>query len=215
MVKQQRALRTRAVVLKAAADAFDRGGYDGTSLSQVSKAAGMSVGALTFHFSTKADLADAVQEEGWMATQAVLDRVTGRQVPALRATIEITLELARLMEENVAVRSAVRLMRERPTASAWSDRWLPVVRELLDEAHRSGQICEDALPADVATLVEHLTSGAEVYTRERCGTGTGHQSAVGRLERVWHLALKGVCAPDASLRTLVGAQRPAHTASSE
>ncbi|MBN3932816.1 TetR/AcrR family transcriptional regulator [Streptomyces verrucosisporus] len=202
MVKQERALRTRAAVLRAAAEAFDHGGYEGASLSQVSKAAGMSVGALTFHFSTKADLADAVMEEGWAAVQAVLERVAGERTPALRAIIDITLELARLMEENVAVRSAIRLTRERPTASTWSDSWLPTVRKLLDEAHRSGQLREDALPADVATLVEHLTSGAEAYTRERSGTGpgrsTGHQSAAGRLERVWHLVLTGVRAPEAT-----------------
>ncbi|MTE22483.1 TetR family transcriptional regulator [Streptomyces sp. TRM43335] len=185
-------------MLRAAADAFDRGGYEGTSLSQVSKAAGMSVGALTFHFSTKADLADAVLREGWEVTQAALERVTGQQTPALRVIIDLTLELARLMEENVSVRSAVRLARERPATPAWSDSWLPTVRKLLDEAHRSGQLREGALPADVATLVEHLTSGAEAYTRERRDTGpepdTGHQSAVGRLERVWRLALTGVSA---------------------
>ncbi|MGK5497853.1 ScbR family autoregulator-binding transcription factor [Streptomyces sp. URMC 125] len=192
MVKQERAVRTRANVLRAAAAEFDRSGYDGTSLSKVSKAAGLSVGALTFHFSTKAELADAVLEEGWSVTRAALERVTKESAPPLRTIIDLTLELARLMEEEVSVRSAVRLARELPAVPPWSDGWLPTVRELLDEAHRTGQLREDALPTDVTTLVDHLASGAEAYLRSRLASKSEYESAAARLERVWRLVLAGV-----------------------
>lgn len=194
MVKQERALRTRANVLRAAAAEFNRSGYDGTSLSKVSKAAGMSVGALTFHFSTKAELADAVLEEGWSVTRTALDRITKEPTSPLRTLIDLTLELARLMEENVSVRSAARLAQELPTAPPWSGSWLPAVRELLDEAHRTGQLREDALPTDVTVLVEHLTSGAEAYLRNRLASESEYESVVARLERVWRLVLVGVAA---------------------
>ncbi|GHD82083.1 transcriptional regulator [Streptomyces sp. CB03578] len=194
MVKQERALRTRIALIRAAASEFDTAGYDGTSLSRISGAAGMSIGAVTFHFPSKTELADAVQEEGRAVTEAALSSRSAENLPALRMVVDLTLELARLMDEEPAVRAAIRLSRERPGTGSWSDVWLPAVRELLDRAYESGQLRENALPADVTTLVEYLTSGAEAYMRSRIGTEAEFESAVAQLKRVWHLALAGVSA---------------------
>lgn len=194
MVKQERAVRTRQALIRAAADEFDRHGYDGTSLSRISTMAGLSIGAVTFHFSSKQSLADAVQEEGRALTLAALDSLVAEPVLPLRLVIDLTLELARLMEKEPAVRSAIRLGRERPDTDAWSDAWLPIVRRLLDHAYETGQLHRDALPADVAMLVEHLTNGAEAYLRNRMGSDPAFESAVAQLRRVWRLALSGVSA---------------------
>ncbi|MGR6975180.1 TetR family transcriptional regulator [Streptomyces cynarae] len=199
MVKQERALRTRQALIKAAAVEFDRHGYDATSLSRVCAVAGVSMGAVTFHFSAKADLADAVQQQGRSVTLAALQRLTAEPVSPLRLVIDLTLELARLMEQEPSVRAAIRLARERPHTTAWSDAWLPIVRGLLDRAYESGQLNTDALPADVTLLVEHLTSGAEAYLRGRMGSDPAFESAVAQLKRIWHLALVGVSS-DTALR---------------
>ncbi|EDX25074.1 MULTISPECIES: TetR/AcrR family transcriptional regulator [Streptomyces] len=187
-------MRTRIALIRAAASEFDTAGYDGTSLSRISGAAGMSIGAVTFHFPSKTELADAVQEEGRAVTEAALSSRSAENLPALRMVVDLTLELARLMDEEPAVRAAIRLSRERPGTGSWSDVWLPAVRELLDRAYESGQLRENALPADVTTLVEYLTSGAEAYMRSRIGTEAEFESAVAQLKRVWHLALAGVSA---------------------
>ncbi len=197
MVKQERALRTRQALMKAAAEEFDRHGYDATSLSRISTVAGVSIGAMTFHFSTKADLADAVQQEGRAVTLAALEPLTAGPLSPLRLVIDLTLELARLMEQESSVRAAIRLARERPDTDAWSDAWLPMVRALLDQAYESGQLRTDALPADVTLLVEHLTNGAEAYLRGRMGSGPAFESTVAQLRRIWHLALVGVSSDDA------------------
>ncbi|WP_331739407.1 TetR/AcrR family transcriptional regulator (plasmid) [Streptomyces sp. NBC_00637] len=197
MVKQERALRTRAAVIKAAAVQFDRAGYDGTSLSQISQLAGISIGAVTFHFPTKQELADAVQLEGRSVTLAALEARATTSQPALCQVVDLTLELARLMEEEPSVRSAVRLGRERPGTASWSEAWLPAVRDLLEQAYAAGQLKESAPPADMVTLVEHLTSGAEAYIRSKIGTETEFGSTIERLKRVWNLALAGVSAAPA------------------
>ncbi|WP_208648031.1 TetR/AcrR family transcriptional regulator [Streptomyces tirandamycinicus] len=192
-------MRTRQALVDAAAEEFDRYGYDGTSLSRISAVAGMSIGAVTFHFPSKVDLADAVQQEGRSVTLGALDLLTAEPAPPLRMVVDLTLELARLMEQEPSVRSAIRLSRERPGTDAWSTAWLPTVRRLLDRAYECGQLRTDALPADVTTLVEHLTNGAEAYLRSRTGSDPAFESAVAQLKRVWHLALVGVSAegPDA------------------
>ncbi|MFJ6186444.1 TetR family transcriptional regulator [Streptomyces sp. NPDC092295] len=58
---QERAERTRRAMVHAAAEEIDRGGYHGASLASISRSAGMSMGALTFHFPTKDRLVEAVQ----------------------------------------------------------------------------------------------------------------------------------------------------------
>ncbi|MYV65383.1 TetR family transcriptional regulator [Streptomyces sp. SID2131] len=181
-------------MVSAAAEEFDLYGYDGTSLARISSVAGVSIGAVSFHFPSKGELADAVQEEGREVTLAALGRLSAEPMTPLRMVIDLTLELTRLMEQEPSVRSAIRLSRERPGTPAWSDAWLPMVRGLLDRAYESGQLHTDALPADVTTLVEHLTSGAEAYLRRRMGSDPAFEGAVSQLKRVWHLALVGVSA---------------------
>lgn len=204
-MKQERALRTRQALIKAAAEEFDRHGYDATSLSRISAVAGLSIGAVTFHFPSKARLADAVQQEGRSVTLAALSRLSTVPTSPLRLVIDLTLELARLMEKEPSVRSAIRLARERPDSGAWSDTWLPMVRDLLDRAYEVGQLRTDALPADVTMLVEYLTSGAEAYLRRRMGSDPAFESAVAQLKRVWYLALVGVSADET---VLPGRPRP-------
>ncbi|MFF0560938.1 TetR family transcriptional regulator [Streptomyces sp. NPDC004266] len=194
MVKQERAVRTRAGLVRSAAAEFDRDGYAGTSLSRISKAAGVSIGAVTFHFASKADLAEAVREEGHAVTQAALKRVTEERTSALRAVVDLTVELARLMEREVLVRASVRLARELAEGASWSGIWLPTVRDLLDEAHRAGQLRDGAPPEDVTTLVEYLAGGAETSLRGRPGAEGGPEGPVDQLNRVWRVALAGVSA---------------------
>lgn len=194
VLKQGRALRTRQALIKAAAEEFDRHGYDATSLSRISEVAGLSIGAVTFHFPSKAHLADAVQQEGRSITMTAVERLITEPLPPLPLVIDLTLVLARLIEAEPSVRSAIRLARERPATDAWSDTWLPIVRVLLDRAYESGQLRPDAVPADVTLLVEHLTSGAEAHLRKQAGSDAAFESAVAQLRRIWRLALVGVSA---------------------
>ncbi|MEV7023338.1 TetR family transcriptional regulator, partial [Kitasatospora sp. NPDC093558] len=61
MVKQERAGRTRQAVLLAAASTFADVGFDSASLVDISRRAGVSKGALYFHFVSKQALADGVR----------------------------------------------------------------------------------------------------------------------------------------------------------
>ncbi|MFC8223977.1 TetR family transcriptional regulator [Streptomyces sp. NPDC057362] len=197
MVMQERAARTRAALVRAAVVEFDRNGYDGTSLAKISNAAGISMGALTFHFSSKGALADAVQEEGRALMDAAFEQAMSRPAPALETVVTGSLALTGLIEENTVVRSAMRLMRERSKADCWTDLWLPAVRQLLKEASAHGQLRTDAHLEDVVALTEILTAGGEDYVRRRLETGTCNRSATAQLERVWRLVMDAICAPTA------------------
>ncbi|MFD4139769.1 TetR family transcriptional regulator [Streptomyces sp. NPDC058572] len=70
VVRQQRAEKTRCALLAAAAAEFAQHGYTGATLMRISKRAGVILGALTFHFPAKEQLAEAVTEAGASATRA-------------------------------------------------------------------------------------------------------------------------------------------------
>lgn len=57
MVTQERAVRTRLVVLEAAARVFARRGYAGASFSELIEESGLTKGAFYFHFASKEELA--------------------------------------------------------------------------------------------------------------------------------------------------------------
>ncbi|QWB28225.1 TetR/AcrR family transcriptional regulator [Streptomyces koelreuteriae] len=179
MVKQVRAERTRQALIAAAAVEFDRQGYAGTSLSAVHRACGATMGALTFHFPAKADLATAVCREA----EALTGEALAKLVPAgpLPPVAEFTLEVARLLEREVTVRAAARLARERAVPSCWYTLWRAALRDLVAATREPA----DAPPApdELELLAVYLTAGAEAALRAG-STGPEVQT---QLECLWAL----------------------------
>ncbi|MGW0392206.1 TetR family transcriptional regulator [Streptomyces sp. NPDC003042] len=199
MAKQQRAVRSRDTLVRAAASHFDQYGYAGTSLSQISKSAGISVGGLTFHFKSKAELAEAVERAGRAETRAALDRVRALPGPALRRLVELTLELTRQIGRSTAVRATIRLERERPGAQPWSAVWLPAARELLRQARDDGGLLGGTDPEAVTALVVSLVSATEMASRSPTGPAWSTEGAIALLESTWRLVLTGILADRESL----------------
>jgi AcrR family transcriptional regulator len=193
-VKQERAARTRNILVKAAALEFDRNGYEGTSLARVSRTAGISMGALTFHFASKAELADTVLAQGLLAARGAAERVRAREAPALRSVIDLTLSLARLLEEEASVRAAARLSRERAKcADHWSRQWAALMEDLLARGQWD-DLRPSADPKAVAALADYLIAGAEARVRQRVrAPDGGGESAEAQLAEIWKLALWGLC----------------------
>ncbi|MFK4071453.1 TetR family transcriptional regulator [Streptomyces sp. NPDC029674] len=208
MVKQERAARTREALVRAAAREFEHTGYEGTSLGRVARSAGISVGALTFHFASKAGLAQAVRTRGDAAVRACVAEASAGTAPPLDTVVALTLDLARLLERDEVVRAAVRLWRELPEGDGtWSALWLPAVAETLARADRGG-LDPAVSEGDVVLLAEYLLAGAESRLWGRLhglpgeGEGEGGQGAGERddsverhLSRLWALVLPGLSGP--------------------
>ncbi|WP_412077152.1 TetR family transcriptional regulator [Streptomyces xanthophaeus] len=195
MVTQPRALRTRRALMREAAAQIDRHGYEGTSLLRICRAAEISMGALTFHFPTKANLADALEERGSRAIQAVVNQALSVPASPLRRARVMVLAIARLLENETEVRAAARLTRERPSArSEWTVNWLSGLRELLDQAHAEGQLPTAADVETVTVMAGYLLAGVDAHVRHRAyatAPDAPHSDAVGQLARVWDLVLYG------------------------
>lgn len=63
MAQQERAVRTRRAVLEAAATVFAERGYAAATIAEILRRAGVTKGALYFHFGSKAALARGVLQE--------------------------------------------------------------------------------------------------------------------------------------------------------
>lgn len=99
---QERAQRSRARILDAAAAAFAENGYEGTSVNDVARASGLTKGAFYFHFGSKEELALATFRYKQEQLIALVVAQAGEQPDALQ-------ELA------TALRVRVRALREDPS----------------------------------------------------------------------------------------------------
>lgn len=178
MVKQVRAERTRQALIAAAAAEFDRQGYAGTSLSAVHRACGVTMGALSFHFPAKAELARAVCLHAEDITREELARL----VPAPPVT-DFTLAVATLLDEEISVRATARLTREEAVPSCWQTLWRDALRNVVAQVReRPGA---GPGPDELELVAVYLMAGAESALR----AGHSGKEVRAQLERLWSLIL--------------------------
>ncbi|MEU2060931.1 TetR/AcrR family transcriptional regulator [Streptomyces sp. NPDC013455] len=188
MNKTERAARTRATLVLAAARHFDQHGYEGTTLKAVCAEAGVTLGALTFHFRSKAALASAVVEEGVGELQRIRSAGsgTGRPLCDLSAFV---LEVVRSLRNSVLTRAAARLVEEGRVDSGWPGVFRGEVLRLLEGASTTGELVPEVRPAAAVRLVMHVVQGAvaEARSAEALGVATACDFA-----EVWDVVLGGL-----------------------
>ncbi|MGW2832430.1 ScbR family autoregulator-binding transcription factor [Streptomyces sp. NPDC001286] len=109
MARQLRAEQTRATIITAAAELFDRRGYESTSLSDIVEHAQVTKGALYFHFAAKEDLAHAIMELQSKASREVSNEVESRGYSSLETLMRITFGISRMSVEGPIQRAGLRL----------------------------------------------------------------------------------------------------------
>ncbi|MFE7594672.1 ScbR family autoregulator-binding transcription factor [Kitasatospora sp. NPDC057512] len=210
MVKQERAGRTRQAVLLAAAETFARVGFEAASLVDISRRAGVSKGALYFHFVSKQALADGVRRASGREVGSAALRALRADGPALQGLIDFSHELARMLREDVVVRAGVRLGRQGPrrdgaqegpdgpsrrSAPVASDvAWrslTAVVHRLLDRAAEAGELLPGVDRRAAAELLTAVAAGQVLLAGEE--TGRPGAEAVSRL---WTAALPALVAAE-------------------
>ncbi|MEU6736842.1 ScbR family autoregulator-binding transcription factor [Streptomyces physcomitrii] len=212
MALQERAERTRAKLIQAAATVFDEVGYQRATLMTISEQAKVTKGGLSFHFTTKAELGRAVQAEASSLSAAVLEDLAERQGPALEIVVEMTHALAELLTADVVVRAGTRLAQEfeSPQDPALNAQvyWLSTLHRMLNRAVVDGSLAPGTDVRAATALIMSVTMGAERLT------STPYQwAALGRPEvpaestQQWMSRMWRVLRP-----TLAAAPGPRHSA---
>ncbi|MER7750603.1 ScbR family autoregulator-binding transcription factor [Kitasatospora sp. NPDC097643] len=202
MVKQERAGRTRQAVLLAAADTFANAGFEAASLVDISRRAGVSKGALYFHFVSKQALADGVRAAAGREIGSAALRALRADGPALQGLIDFSHELARLLREDVVVRAGVRLGGAGQAlpgvglqcAVAPDATWrslAAVVHRLLDRAAGSGELRPGLDLRAAAELLTAVAAGQVLLAAE-----DADRPRPETVRRLWAAALPALVAAE-------------------
>jgi AcrR family transcriptional regulator len=187
--RQKRSERTQERLVAAAAEQFATHGFAGASLADISRHAGLTKGALFFHFSTKDELADAVQAQGQDILEQTVQELRSVEAPSLQVIVEATHALNRLLREDLFIRAGVRITRERKSAEPrpldFYPLWFGRLWKLLEEARTNGELGHTVADLSAQTLIMAAVSGAEVLA----WMGVPEAEAEKWLSHLWDLVL--------------------------
>jgi AcrR family transcriptional regulator len=190
LTRQERAERTRSAIIDAAAEMFDQHGFNGASLSDILAEAGVTKGALYFHFSSKEELAHALVKEQF----AIQEPLPGGKV-GIQTAIDLCHEMAHALRTNVRVRASIRLVIE---TGSWADptpdpylQWIGVVCSYMEGARERGDLRKECNPEDVARWVVGAFTGIQLASQVLTGRVDIHN----RVTNMWKIALPGLVPP--------------------
>ncbi|WP_327678599.1 ScbR family autoregulator-binding transcription factor [Kitasatospora sp. NBC_00458] len=184
--KQDRAVRTRDTILRAAAQIFDEYGFSGSSVSKIINQAGTTQGAMYFHFKSKEDLAKAVIDE------QASDLDLPGQPSGLRQLIGLNLYLADELQENVLLRAGVTLAVEQGQLGLRDfspyEMWAEQFRAELEAARLTGELLDDVEIEELAQVLVAAYTGSQIMSHLR----TGRADLPQRIIQLWWYLLPGM-----------------------
>ncbi|MFI2432785.1 ScbR family autoregulator-binding transcription factor [Streptomyces sp. NPDC018693] len=192
MARQLRAEQTRATIIRAAADLFDRRGYESTSLSDIVEHAHVTKGALYFHFAAKEDLAHAILELQSQASRRVAGEIDDRGYSSLEALMRLTFGITRLSVEGPITRAGLRLATGgvpiRPPLRHPFTEWLELISRGLMGAVREADIHPDIDVDAVAHSLVCFFVGTRVVGRSR----EPATRLPRRMAEMWYVLIRGL-----------------------
>ncbi|WP_052865681.1 ScbR family autoregulator-binding transcription factor [Streptomyces niger] len=189
-LKQERALRTRRHLMRAAAELFDECGYEGTSVVRIVERAGLTLGAMYFHFPSKQALAREVMNAQPDVIEPLLD---SRGVQRL---VDITLVWAQRLKVDPLLRAGVRLAVEQGRFGMKDDtsfeNWQQIMATHLEEAREQGQLLPGVQPDEVAQFVVGACTGIQFHSQ----LASERADLMDRTVRMWRYLLPGIALPE-------------------
>ncbi|MEU2930627.1 ScbR family autoregulator-binding transcription factor [Streptomyces sp. NPDC007251] len=206
MVKQVRAARTRQSLIRAAAEVFAADGYALASLPAISRRAGVSAGALHFHFANKEALASEVESAATDSVEKLAERCRGAADTSLQSLVRTMSGLLLAVADDPVVRAGFKLSGDpsRKSEAAMLGWWKNCVRDLVLQAQHAGELADGVSPDGATTTIVAATVGLEVIA----ATDDGWRPAE-RMAQFWSLILPCLAAfPERALVSVSEETRP-------
>lgn len=196
MTQQARAVETRAVIIRAAADVFGTLGFGGASMADICVAARLTKGALYFHFASKDALALAVIDAQHERAIALGDELLHSDQPGLEVLLRMAFELGKQVRDDPVSRAGIRLTMESsnlsvPIVTPYRD-WMAACEVLLRRAIRDGDVRPDVDVAAAAHFISPAFTGVQVVS----GVLTGRADLMQRLVEMWSFVLPSLVVPE-------------------
>ncbi|GAA2427717.1 ScbR family autoregulator-binding transcription factor [Streptomyces macrosporus] len=160
MAQQERGIRTRREVLEAAAEVFAERGYAAATISEILSRAGVTKGALYFHFASKEELLRGVLEE-----QFTEDDILPRS-SKLQEWVDVGMALAHRLPREPLLRAGARLMTDPNLQEMFGKgpqvSWVELTHRLLVEAGERGELLPHVVPEETARFVVNAWNGVQL-----------------------------------------------------
>ncbi|MEU0603056.1 ScbR family autoregulator-binding transcription factor [Streptomyces sp. NPDC006393] len=206
MVKQVRAARTRQSLIRAAAEVFAADGYALASLPAITRRAGVSAGALHFHFANKDALATEVESAATHSAEELAERCRGAAGTSLQSLVRTMSGLVLAVADDPVIRAGFKLSGDpsRKSEAAVLGWWRDCVRDLVFQAQRAGELAEGVSPDGATTAIVAATVGLEVIA-----TADDEWQPAERMEQFWSFVLPRLAAfPEHALVSVSEEMRP-------
>ncbi|GAA2125999.1 ScbR family autoregulator-binding transcription factor [Kitasatospora saccharophila] len=200
-LKQERAERTRAMVVEAAADVFGQLGFAGASVSKIADRAGVTLGAVYFHFRSKDELARHI-----VSRQPELV-VPPHSSQGLQHAIDVTLTWAYQLPVDPFLRAGARLVWEQeqfvPREENSHQQWTSIMADNLRAAQARRELKASTDIEAVARLVVNACTGAQMHSYVE----TVHTDLPNRVAEMWQCLLPAIAVPSALSRISIDESR--------
>ncbi|QLE75546.1 TetR/AcrR family transcriptional regulator [Streptomyces rectiverticillatus] len=194
MAKQARAIHTRRLILEAAGEVFDEYGYESATIAEILGRAGVTKGALYFHFASKEELARGVLSEA-LTTEGVMP-----QESRLQEWVDVGMVLAHRLPREPLLSAAIRLSADRKArdlfGTSWPG-WISFIAGQLAAAKEQGELLPHVDADRIAVLFVSAWTGVEVLSTAL----DGGDSLEDRVALLYDTILPGIAVPGA-LRAL-------------
>ncbi|WP_042366169.1 ScbR family autoregulator-binding transcription factor [Streptacidiphilus neutrinimicus] len=203
-VKQARAERTRDTLIQAAAEVFGELGFAGASMMKIADRAGLTMGAVYFHFRSKDELAQLLVQEQPKHV------VPPHASEGLQQAVDITLTWAYRMPKDPILQAGARLVWEQenfasPQANS-HDQWTEIISEALQVALARRELRAGTDVDTLSRLVVDACTGAQMRSYVETSDRT-RPNLPERVEDMWHCLLPAFAVPSAVKRIEMGEGR--------
>lgn len=197
MPRQARAIATRETIVRAAGVVFSRTSYSASTMAEVIEEAGVTQGAIYFHFTSKQDLALEVIKRQHRISIGAGEDFLRDGTPGLEAIVLLSAELAHQITTNAIVRGGLRLSTESAdlfpadeVRQPYVD-WTDATERLLRRASQEGDVKEDIDCGVAAKVVISAFTGTQMVSQ----AVSGRTDLSERLEEMWALLIPALVAP--------------------
>ncbi len=181
-------------MIVGAAEVFYRLGFGSATLTDITAAAGVTKGALYFHFQSKEDVAlaviDAEHEIATLAAKQILES----DVSPLESMLRLCADLAERLVSDPVVRAGIRLTTEsssfdRPVSLPYED-WLATFEALVRGAVDAGELRPDTDAEKLAHFIIPAFTGVQMVS----DVFTGREDLRQRVREMWEILLPAIAA---------------------
>ncbi|MFG2294086.1 ScbR family autoregulator-binding transcription factor [Streptomyces sp. NPDC048603] len=200
-VKQDRALRTRAALIQAGAEVFGEEGFAGASVTRIADRAGVTLGAMYFHFPSKEALArEIVRSQPELVSPPLPSE-------GLQHAVDLTLTWAYQLLTDALLFAGARLLMEQDRFIGREESthrvWTGVLARDFELAVKRRELRRSVDAGALARLVVNACAGAQMHAHLE----TARVDLPQRVEEMWRLVLPAVATARVIERLEFGEER--------